>query len=945
MNFRQFIVHHSSLIVRVATRGGTIPHGNLMNARTADSKPRPSIAGLFGLLLLRLCELLLLCAIGGGVAGIAVYRHYSRDLPDPANLAAYRPFETTRIYARDGQTLLYEVFGDGQRTVVTLDQVPAVVKAATVAVEDANFYTNPGVDIRGIVRALWLNRQGTIMSGGSTITQQLARIVLLEPDERAQQSYGRKIREAILALRLSRQYSKDQILQFYLNEVYYGNMAYGIEEAARSYFGKPATELQLGEAALLAGLVQSPTDLNPFANPEGAKRRQRIVLEQMVKTGAATRAEADSALAAPLLLKPRRSDLAAAHFVFYVLDLLEQEYGAELLRGGGLRVVTTLDPRVQGLAESIVAQNIAQLRARDANNAAVVAIDPRSGEILGMVGSADYGNQEIDGEVNVATSPRQPGSALKPLVYAAAMMRGWTPATIIWDVPLEVDGYRPENYDRSFHGPQRLRLALANSFNIPAVKALQFVGVDALLDLAHDMGISTLQQRDHYGLAVALGAGEVTLLDLTNAYATFANAGRARPPSALLRVAGNNGEVLFTYQPPQGEQVLGPNGEAIAFLVSDMLSDNTARTPMFGADSVMRLAGDRPAAVKTGTSNDYKDSLAVGYTPQLALGVWVGNTDAAPMQEIAGANGAGLIWRDLMERVHEGVEAAPFVRPATIEEAAICLPTGVVVDGCPETIAERFVIGSVPRSSDQVVTVTVGGDGSCLATDATPLEQRRSATFLLVPKGADDWQATGAPARPCTATASLGGSAAAAADVVAAIDTPAAGTVVGRGVSVKGSAAGRYALSWGAGDAPQRWITISSGQGPIVNGLLGAWNTAGLKTGIYTLQLEVSLPGSPATAVRRTVRVDQEQLSVQLVLPAPDSRVAPGASMQLAAQAGGPAARIEFIVDGAVVGVVDGDKATFTWTSPAPGRHTIEAVAVDAEGAAARSAPVSVVVE
>lgn len=917
-----------------------------MNARTAALLPRRTPLGLLGLLLLRLCELVLIGAIGVGVGGIALYRYYSRELPDPGGLASHRPFETTRIYARDGQTLLYEVFGDGQRTVVTLDQIPASVEAATVAVEDANFYTNPGVDIRGIARALWLNRQGTIMSGGSTITQQLARIVLLGPDERAQQTYGRKIREAILAFRLSREYSKDQILQFYLNEVYYGNMAYGIEEAARSYFGKPASQLQLGEAALLAGLVQSPTDLNPLTNPDGAKKRQRIVLDQMAKTGAITRAAADTAFAAPLLLNPQRSDIAAAHYVFYVLDLLERKYGAELLRGGGLRVVTTLDPRVQGLAESIVADNIDELRARDANNAAVVAIDPRSGEILGMVGSADYGNRAIDGEVNVATSPRQPGSALKPLVYAAALMRGWTPATIIWDVPLDVDGYKPENYDRTFHGPQRLRMALANSFNIPAVKALQFVGVDAFVDLAHAFGITTLQERERYGLAVALGAGEVTLLDLTNAYAALANGGHARPPSPLLRVATNNGEVLFTYEPPAGEQVLGPNGEAIAYLVSDMLSDNNARTPMFGADSVMRLDGDRPAAVKTGTSNDYKDSLAVGYTPSLALGVWVGNTDATPMQEIAGANGAGLIWRDLMERVHEGLPAEPFARPANVEEAAICVSTGVVSEGCPNTAPERFVIGTVPRgTSEQTVTVTVGGDGTCLATDGTPIEERRSATFLLAPPEAGEWSG-GPPTRPCAPPASPGASAEAVApDVVAAIDTPAAGSVVGRGVSVKGSAAGRYTLSWGKGDAPASWAPIASGQGPIVDGLLAMWDTTALAAGTYTLQLEVTLPGSPATIVRRALRVDQEQLSVRLVLPAPDSRVARSAALQLMAEAGGPAARIEFEVDGVVAGGGAGNAATFNWTASAPGQHTVEAVVLDAAGAVARSAPVSVVVE
>ncbi|MBV9789173.1 MAG: penicillin-binding protein, partial [Chloroflexi bacterium] len=635
------------------------------------ARPRHGSAfSVLGLIFLRLCEAALLGVLAGGVVGLALYRYYSRDLPDPSQLATHRPFETTRIYARDGQTLLYEVFDDGQRTVVPLDQVPWAVKAATIAVEDAQFFENPGVDLRGIVRALWLNRGGEIQSGASTITQQVARNVLLSPEERVDQSYSRKIREAILAFHLSRQYSKEQVLSFYLNEVYYGNMAYGIEAAAQSYFSKPAHDLNLAEASLLAGLVQSPSELNPFNNPEAAKARQKIVLDLMARQGRVTREQADAAFAQPLTLRPSSVNIRSPHWVFYVLDQLEQEYGADLLRRGGLRVVTTLDPAIQQIAEEAARNRIAELQVQNATNAAVVVIDPKTSEILAMVGSVDYNNAAIDGQVNVTTAARQPGSALKPIVYATAMMQpnGWNPATVIWDVPLNVNGYQPMNYDSRFHGPQRLRLALANSFNIPAVKALQFVGVDAFLDLAHAMGITTLQDRDLYGLAVALGAGEVKLIDLTTAYTTFANNGYARPSVSILRVATNHGEVLYSYKPPTGNQVLGPYGDAIAYLISSILSDNDARTPMFGPNSVMRLKDDRPAAVKTGTSNDFKDSWAVGYTPDLVVGVWVGNSNNTPMDEVAGSNGGGAIWREIMERTHEGKTPEEFERPSNVKE-------------------------------------------------------------------------------------------------------------------------------------------------------------------------------------------------------------------------------------------------------------------------------------
>ncbi len=917
-----------------------------MRAAVPTQTRRISPLAVVGLTLLRLCELALLGVLVGGLVGLAVYRFYSRDLPDPGRLATHRPFETTRIYARDGQTLLYELFDAGQRIVVPLDQVPWALKAATIAVEDGNFYDNPGVDIRGIVRALYLNRQGSVRSGGSTITQQLARNVLLSPEERGEQSYGRKIREAILAYRLSRQFSKDQILSFYLNEVYYGNMAYGVEAAAQGYFGKATRDLTLPEAAILAGLVQSPTELNPLTNPEATKERQRIVLDLMVKQNMLSREQADVAFATPVQLRPSRVDIRAAHFVFHVREQLEQQYGAELLRRGGLRVVTTLDPAMQGLAEQAASQHIAELQQRNAHNASIVVIDPRTSEMLAMVGSVDYNNQTIDGQVNVATAPRQPGSALKPIVYAAAMMAGWTPATVIWDVPLDVNGYKPMNYDNSFHGAQRLRLALANSFNIPAVKALQFTGIDAFLDLAHSMGITTLQERDTYGLAVALGAGEVKLLDLTTAYTTFANQGYARPTVSILRVSTNHGEVLYSYTPPKGTQVLGSKGEAIAYLISDILSDNAARTPMFGPNSVMRLSDDRPAAVKTGTSNDYKDSWAVGYTPELVVGVWVGNTDNSPMQEVAGANGAGTIWRAVMEQAHAGKPPQPFERPASVEEAKICGSTGLAMAGCPDQIAERFVQGTQPTPKPgQYITVTVGGDGSCLATDLTPISERQQKTFLLPPPEARGWSGPPAPTQPCPAPPSADGTATPdGPDVVAAIDSPASGATLGSTISVTGSAAGYYTLAYGAGQQPTTWTPIAEGLGGVDHGLLGTWDTATLPNGMYTLRLEVALPGNPPQATLATVRIDHDRLAVRLTLPAPDSSFAVGTSVQLVAETNGPVARVEFVVDGQVIGSAT-QAATWSWLASGRGRHTIEVVAVDVTGQRTTSPPVSVLVQ
>ncbi len=915
-----------------------------------SSAARRSPLALLGLTVVRLMEAALLLVIVGAICGFALYRVYSRDLPDPALLGTLRPFETTRIYARDGQTLLYQLFDAGQRTVVSLDTIPWGLRAATVAVEDANFASNPGVDLRGIVRALYLNRSGQVMSGGSTITQQLVRNVLFSPAERSEQSYRRKIREAILAFRLSREFSKEQILTLYLNQVYYGNMAYGVEAAAQSYFGKHAHDLSLAEAAVLAGLPQSPTDLNPFTNPGGAKARQKIVLDLMLKQGYLNREQADAALREPLTLRPSGVTIKYPHWVFYIRDLLEKQYGPELVSRGGLRVITTLDPAIQDIAEQATRDHIAALQAQHATNAGVIVIDPHTNEILAMVGSADYNNAAIDGQVNVTLADRQPGSSLKPLIYAQALENGWTPATIIWDTPTDFNGYKPQNYDNTFHGPQRLRMALAGSLNIPAVKTLSFVGLDTFLNLAHRMGITTLQDRARYGLAVALGAGEVKLLDLTTAYTALANGGMARPTIPLQRVTTSHGEVLFSATPVSGTQVLGPHGPDVAYQITNILSDNAARTPIFGPHSVLHLPDDRPAAVKTGTSDDYRNSWAIGWTPDLVVGAWVGNSDNTPMQKVAGSNGAGTIWNTIMQQTHIGKPLQPFKPPPGLEDATICPMTGLPDPGCANPVVEHFIRGTVPKAdSGQYVTVTVGGDGSCLATDATPLTERQRRTFLLPPNDAHGWVPSSHIPQPPTVACAPPAAASATGEptsiVAAAITTPRSGDTIGGTLIIQGNAQGPYELDYGSGASPATWTTIVSGIGGVANGLLGQWNTDALPRGSYTLRLQVTLPGSPQQEVRVAVVVDHDKTTLRLLQPLPDQVIKQTTVVTLQAALTGPASHIEFLVDDQLVGTAATGEQSVLWTAVAPGRHTVVAVAVTADNGRISSPPVVIRVE
>ena len=582
----------------------------------------------------------------------AVEAYLGTHQPGPAP----RLFQTTRIYDRQG-VLIAEFMDEGRRTWIGLDDVSPHLVNATIATEDASFFTNSGVDPVRIAGAAIQNMQeGAVVSGASTITMQLARNLFLGPERRTDQTVDRKVFEAGLAQELTDLYAKREILEMYLNMLNYGQLTYGPQAASQVYFGKAAADLTIAEATLLAGIPQQPANLNPYRNMDAAKERQQIVLALMVRHGYLSQAAADAAYATPLELagEPGMAPNLAPHFSQYVIDTLDAEFGEGFTRRSGWNIHTTLDLELQGLAEGAVAQNVARLRtSHDLTNAALVAMQPGSAEILAMVGSADFTDDSISGQVNVALSRRQPGSAIKPILYATALDDNLvSPASLIWDTPISYTVstdqiYRPLNYDRTFHGPVSLRTALANSYNVPAVKLLNDVGVETMLTRAKEIGLKSLDRDEEwYGLSVTLGGGEVTLLDLTTAFHTIADGGRYLPPGSIQHALDNLGNISYEPPPTLPVQILSPQA---AFLVTDILSDNEAREPAFGSQSPLRLS--RPAAVKTGTTSDWRDNWTIGYTRFIVTGVWAGNSDGHPMRDSSGITGAAPIWRDFMESV------------------------------------------------------------------------------------------------------------------------------------------------------------------------------------------------------------------------------------------------------------------------------------------------------
>ncbi len=716
---------------------------------------RLGVIGVIGTMVITLC----------GLLGMIAYyfqtvSSYQDDVKNLRNLAS--KFETTEIYDSSGQVLA--TFSDpnaGVREEVPLDQISPWLIDATIATENETFYSDPGFSVFAIVRATVQNLQaGGTVSGASTITQQLAKALVLDKELAAQRTTGRKITEVIVASEISRQYSKNDILGIYLNEIFYGNFAYGAEAAAQTYFHKSAADLNPAEAAFLAGLPQSPAAYDPVINREAAMARMDTVLRLMSEangTGCVTIHHADQTqwkvpdggqmcvyrqdspdgplyyYQTPNMAEPAEMvvDIATVktvnyaapqfqtthpHFVNYVWQQLEDTYGPQAIYSAGFHVYTTLDANIQGAAEQSVTDNITQLRNRgiDIENASVVAIRPTDGAVVAMVGSADYNNEQIDGQVNVAFTGQQPGSSIKPIAYLAAFMpdsegRYLTPASIIWDVYSDFSGYVPTNYDGAYHGPQTARNALANSLNVPAVKVMNFIGVERFTDFAKKMGLrfplgDPIERQA--GLTTALGAVEVRLYDMTAAYATLANYGRSVSPYAIQYIEDSKGNVIYQADTsPEGEQVVP---QRYAYLMTSILADNDARATEFGRGWPLELTGGRPAAVKTGTSNDSRDLWTVGYTPQIVVGVWAGNTDNRPMWGVIGIDAAAPIWNDVMEAALAGQPVAQFQTPEGILQTEVCSDSGgTPTSGCPAgSDVEIFANDAPPPRDSDVLRIT-----------------------------------------------------------------------------------------------------------------------------------------------------------------------------------------------------------------------------------------------
>lgn len=609
-------------------------------------------------------------AILGGVIlfaalGLSAVAWVARDLPRSHALTDRAVQESTKIYDRTGTTLLYEI-GEVHRTRVKLADISPHVVHATIAAEDRDFYEHSGIALRGILRSLVRARPGRRLQGGSTITQQLVKNALLTPER----TFSRKIREQLLALIVEQTYTKDEIMELYLNEIPYGANAYGVEAAARAYFGTTAKDLSVAQAALLAALPKAPTYYSPYgSHRDELLARQRWIIDSMVELGFLSRPEAETAKSVAFSFTARRESIIAPHFVFYVRELLEQEYGETLVGQGGLKVVTSLDMSLQRAAEDAITRQAPVNRTFGARNAALVAVHPKRGDILAMVGSVDYFDVENDGNVNVALRPRSPGSSFKPIVYAEAFRKGFTPNTVLADAPIDFaaagKSYSPKNFDEKYRGPVTMRQALAMSLNVPAVQTLYLAGLEDSVALARRLGFTTLTDPQRYGLSLVLGGGEVRLLDEVSAYGVFATEGVLVPPRAILTITAPSGDTLFdgTTEEPKGEVVLET---PIARLVTNVLSDNSARAPMFGARSPLQL-GERPVAAKTGTAQEFRDGWTVGYTPSLVAGVWVGNNDNTPMKREPGVYTAAPIWQAFMTRALQGTTVESFNAPEDVK--------------------------------------------------------------------------------------------------------------------------------------------------------------------------------------------------------------------------------------------------------------------------------------
>jgi len=898
---------------------------------------------LVALLIVTAITIAALVLAGGGTM-FALYYTYAQDLPSAEEIRqrSVETFRTTCVYDRTGERLLYELTPreldenedlEGARRIwVPLSEMPAHLRNATIAMEDKTFYTNPGgINVEGFFRAVRGELLATNEGGGSSISQQLVRMVAMTAEERYERSWTRKIKEMVLAIELDRRYpgveGRDQILEWYLNNIFYGYHSYGVEAAAQTYFGKSVRDISLAEAAMLAPLGQSPV-LNPIDHPAEAQKRQAIVLDQMVEQGYISIEEANEAKREEITLATRTDigDTIAPHFLLYVEEQLIERFGAEAVYFGGLKVITSLDYDTQLMVQEEAEKHIADIEeTRNAHNTAVVVIDAKTAEIRAMLGSLDFENDEIDGQVNMAITPRQPGSSFKPFTYATAFAQGYTPATMVMDVrtsfgdPPNPKPYVPENYSRTFHGPILLRRALACSYNVPAVAVMNMVGIKNVLDTAHAMGITTLQNPDEYGLSLTLGGGEVRLIDMTYAYGVFANngtmLGEVRPnskpgyrqldPVAVVAVRDADGQTLYEYKTPQRQSVLKPQ---VSYLITDILSDNNARAAAFGYDNVLTLE-DRPVAAKTGSTDDFKAGWTLGYTPQYVTGVWVGNTDNESMENAPGVRTAGPLWHNIMENLHQNLPVEAFTRPPGLETAVVDATSGKLpTEYSGQRIQELFIEGTVPTEKDDVHQVfRICKASGELATVYCPESEVEEKVFEIYPPEAEDWVRNQGIPQPPDEHCDLHGPTLTNSDV--AITEPGLFEIVRGVVAVMGNAKAtgqeRFSLSAGEGMDPTSWSPITGDQGHQVNnGVLGEWNTEGFD-GLYTLKLDVIDGGTPRD-FRVQVLVDNISPTITILGPAPGEAFEypkdEWINLQVAATDNTSMDRVEFFMDNESLG-------------------------------------------
>lgn len=613
-----------------------------------------------------------------GIAALGtLYFFLLKDLPSPTNLSSNTASYSSQIFDRHG-TLLYTLYTDKNQTFVSLDKIPKHMQQATIAIEDKDFYRHGAVDFRGIARATYSIFVHKQLQGGSTLTQQLVKTSLLTPER----TFERKIKEVILAFATEFLYSKDKILEMYLNQVPYGGTAYGVEAASQTYFGKHVSELTIAESAYMAGLPESPSTLSPFGSrPELGKERQKEVLRKMAEQGYITTKARDEAMKQELKFEKISNPIKAPHFVFYVKDVLVKKYGEKRVEQGGLKIYTSLDLNMQEFAQQTVASEVAKLERNKVGNAGALITDPGTGEILAMVGSKDYFDPQ-HGNVNVTLALLQPGSSIKPINYAVGLTKGYSAATPFVDAPVcfpQANGpaYCPRNYDGKFRGIVSMRDALGNSLNIPAVQMLKLNGLEDMIKTANAMGLETLKDPSRYGLSLTLGGGEVTMLNMATAFGVFANQGYRIDPQPILKITDREGKVVEEYKPPKspifGKKVLSSE---VAYIISDILADNNARRAAFGPNSELKIDKQR-VSVKTGTTNDYRDNWTVGYTPSYLVAVWVGNNDHTPMVGVvSGVTGAAPIWHDIMEHILKDKKPEIPQKPPKVVGKYVCNSSG-----------------------------------------------------------------------------------------------------------------------------------------------------------------------------------------------------------------------------------------------------------------------------